>query len=177
MSENSLSEKQRIEKAIGQLFLNLYNALYGTSYTIVELSDSPDVRCQDSSTGRKLELEITLLEDLPGEVAYVLGKARKPVSPTTGMTTVSFFDDSMSQLGSTLAKKLRSSYGKNTALVIKQVSPFWEPKEWEIVADRIRESLLKGKEGHYGAGVWIICTDTTTWPASDTLFCLSEPAG
>jgi uncharacterized glyoxalase superfamily protein PhnB len=62
MNDNSLSEKQRIEKAVGQQFLDLYNELFETNFVIVELSDRPDIICRDSQTERTLELEITLAE-------------------------------------------------------------------------------------------------------------------
>jgi hypothetical protein len=74
-----------------------------------------------------------------------------------------------------LAKKLLSSYGPDTALVIRQVSPLWEPSDWQRIAAEFRQNVLAGSEKNYGAGVWIICTDNSTFPAGDALFCLSEP--
>ena len=146
-----------------------------TNFVVDHLGETPDVYCIDHHTDKKLNLEITLLEDLPGEIKYVLGRGRKPISPTTKSTAVSFFDDSVEQLEHSLEKKLLSVYGPNTALVIIQVSILWEPKEWDMIADDFRKRVLMGKEQNYGAGVWIICTDNSTWPASDTLFCLSKP--
>jgi len=71
MNDNKeLTEKQRIEKATGKQFLELYNKKFNTSYSIVEFSDAPDVICKDKKTEKQLFLEITLLEDLPGDVAY-----------------------------------------------------------------------------------------------------------
>ena len=146
----------------------------GTNFEIACLGDAPDVECVDLKTNGKLNLEISLLEDLPGDVPYALGRAERPKSPTTGTTVRSFFHDSVPQLVESLEKKLLSTYGSNTALVLRQVSIIWGPFEWGIVADEFRDEVLRGKEKHYGAGVWIICTDNSTWPASDTLFCLSE---
>ena len=170
----SLPEKKHIEHSIAVLFLGLYNQRKGTNYEINELQDTPDVTCVDQNTGDFLELEITLLQGLPDEIKHVLGRDKKPISPTTGTTVVSY-DDILDQLKIRLDEKLLSSYGPNTALVLRQVSILWEPKEWKAVADQFREEILKGKEQYYGRGVWIICTDNDSWPVKDTLFCLSNP--
>ena len=153
----------------------IYNKKFGTAFQIQELSDAPDVICFDNNLDKVLKLEISLLEDLPGDITYQLGKSGKPISPTTRTTAVSFWDDSMAQLQKLLESKLLSTYDSNTALVLRQVSIIWESKDWEVVAHRFRNGVLAGKENNYGKGVWIICTDNSTWPASNTLFCLSEP--
>ena len=170
-----MSEKKQIEEATANLFLKLYNKRFDATFEIDQLGDTPDVVCSEPSTGRILNLEISLIEDLPGDIPYALGKGPKPLSPTTGSTVVSFTDDSVEQLRNSLEKKLLSSYGADTALVLRQVSPLWEPKEWALVAESFRQSVLQGRESNFGAGVWIICTDNSSWPAGDTLFCLSEP--
>lgn len=170
-----MNEKKRIEKITAELFLELYNPRFGTAFEIEKLGETPDVNCIDSKNGDLLELEISLLENLSGEVQHILGRGPKPTSPTTGTTVVSFFNDTADKLRSSLKKKLLSSYDPNTALVLRQVSIIWEPKDWELVADVFRKEVLSGKEVNFGSGVWIICTDNTTWPASDTLFCLSKP--
>ena len=174
-NQNGLSEKQRIEKATAELFLKIYNAKFGTGYQIQELSDTPDVICIDKNSDEVLKLEISLLEDLPGDVPYQLGRNRKPISPTTRTTAVSFWDDTVKQLQKSLENKLLARYDSNTALVLRQVSILWEPEDWEVVAHRFRNGVLVGKENNYGKGVWIICTDNSTWPVSDTIFCLSKP--
>ena len=169
------NEKERIQEATARLFLSLYNEQFTSSFEIDSLGDTPDVVCIEASSKRILNLEISLIEDLPGDIQYVLGRGSKPTSPTTGSTAVSFFEDSAVQLRASLEKKLLSSYGANTALVLRQVSLLWEPMEWASVADDFRQTVLRGREKNFGAGVWIICTDNSTWPTSDTLFCMSEP--
>lgn len=170
-----LTEKQKIEKRIANSFLELYNPKTGSSFNIFTLSDTPDVSCIEKNTGEELNLEITLLEDLPGDVKHILGKGQKPKSPTTRSPAVSFYDDSVEQLKTSLKEKLLSKYNKNTALVMKQVKILWEKQDWQLVAEDIRRELLEGKEKHYGAGIWIICTDNSSWPATDDLFCLGQP--
>lgn len=171
--EQELTEKQRIEKRTAIVFLDLYNEDAGTNFQFQELSDTPDVLCLDPDNGQSLGLEISLLEDLPGDVAYVLGRGDKPISPTTKSTVVSLFEDVTKRWAEQLEDKLLSSYGADTALVFRQVSPLWEPKEWELVADDFRNTVLKGKQKHYGAGVWVICIDNEPFPAVDTLFRLN----
>ena len=168
-------EKQQIEDNVAREFLSLYNPQMGSNFEIIEIRDTPDVFCKDSQSGTELFLEITLIEDLPGYIKYLKGKGEKPKSPSTRSTAISFFDDSVQQLRSSVKDKLLSKYGKNTALVIKQVSILWEKSDWEMVADKVRSDLLDGQEENYGAGVWIICTDNTTWPARNDLFILKKP--
>lgn len=171
-----MTEKQQIEKATAQTFLDLYNSQNVTKFEIHELADTPDVICRDQTTGEELKLEITLLEDLLGEVRYKLGRGNQPNSPTTGSPVRSFYDDVVPQLQRALEKKLMSSYGSRTALVIQQVSPLWGPTDWKTVVDRIRNDTVHGREGQFGAGIWIICTDSSTLPASNALFCISGGA-
>jgi len=84
-----------------------------------------------------------------------------------------FYDDVAPQLSRALEEKLRSSYGSNTALVIRQVAPIWGPLEWQTVVDRVRKEVFRGRESNFGAGVWLICVNNSGWPAKDGLFCLS----
>jgi len=167
------SEKERIEKATAEIFLNLYNKRFGTSYEIKALGEPPDVECIDHLSGKKLNLEVSLIEDLLYEIRYVLGRGAKPISPTTNSTVVSS-DDSIMQIKKSLKKKLLASYGKNTALVLRQVSPLWGPSAWEYFKKKLQEEDFFKYKRHFDAGVWVICTDHSTWPARDCLFCLSE---
>ena len=167
------SEKKLIERESAEIFLRLYNHIQAADFHVDSLGEAPDITCVDKNADRVLYLEISLLEDLPGEVAHVLGRGPKPTSPTTGTSVVSLFEDVAPNFRRRLQDKLLASYGRDTALVLRQVSPLWESLEWEIMAPRFRGEILKGKERNYGAGVWVICTDASTWPASDALFCLS----
>ena len=173
----SLNEKQSIEKATAEIFLRLYNLRIGCHFEIAKLGDSPDVECIDRETGNRLNLEISLIEDVPGDVTNSLGRGVQPKSPTTGTTVRAFFKDSVPRLIGSLEKKLLSSYGSDTALVLRQVSPLWGPYDWGIAVEDFRERVFQGRETNFGGGVWIVCTDSSTWPASDTLFCVYMPEG
>ena len=69
-----MKEKERIEKATAEGFLRLYNGYYRTTFEIVELSDAPDVRCQDSDEN-ELNLEITLTQDRDKDIQALLGRS------------------------------------------------------------------------------------------------------
>ena len=167
---NHGSNRKKIERASASLFLNLYNERFHKNIEIIELRDSPDIYCKDLKTYEEMYLEITLIEDLKGEIAYMLGRGQKPISPVTGSSVRSFFDDVVPILIDRIKDKTQSYYGKNTALVIRQTSPLWEPKEWKIVKDKIISTVGSISERNYGKGIWIICTNTETWPASDTIY-------
>lgn len=170
----TLSQKQQIEKATAEIFLPIYDKMHGTNFSVVELGDTPDVTCRDPETGQMLYLEIGLIEDLKGEIADEL-KRGKEAGPTEYLTPVrSLYDDAVPNYRKVIEKKMQSVYGKETALVLRQVSPIWGPDDWKILAHKYLSDLLPGSEAKFGAGIWVICTDSTTWPASDTIFCLSR---
>jgi hypothetical protein len=171
------TEKQKIELATAKIFLSIYNRDRGTTFNVLKQGDAPDILCHDPNTGAELGLEITLLEDLPGEIKHILGRGQPPNSPITGTPVRSFYDDVAPQLERTLEDKLLSYYGPCTALVIRQTAPIWGPEDWSMIIERVRKDVFRGRESNFSAGVWIICIDNSTWPASDTLFCLSPGTG
>lgn len=168
-------DKKKIEKETAQLFLDLFNPRLDSHFEVVELGEVPDVICKDSRTGSTLNLEISLLEDMSGEIAYELGHRPKPISPTTGTSIIDLLHDVMPHWQDQIHKKLLAFYGKDTALVLRQVSILWESREWNFIAPLFREKILLGKETQYGAGVWVICNDHSTWPSSYSLVCISPP--
>jgi len=42
-----LNEKEAIERATADAFIELYNRKMGTSFSIIDHSDAPDIRCVD----------------------------------------------------------------------------------------------------------------------------------
>ena len=165
-----LSEKQKIEKASAEIFLNLYNKKFATNFEIIKLQDSPDIFCIDSSTQENLYLEITLQEDLVGEIKAILEANKEPDTDLVSFGVRSFFDDVVPLLIERIKDKSKSFYGEKTALVIRQISPLWEPMDWELVKAGIIQQVGSITSKNYGMGIWVICTDTSTWPASDTIF-------
>lgn len=176
MSDN-LSEKQLIEQATARIFLEIYNERESTDFAIVELGDTPDVTCKDEDTGKELYLEITLLEDWPGDIQALLGRGtRRESSPVTGYPAISFEQDTLRVLRERLEDKLLSQYDSRTALVIRQVGILWSAEDYKRHTHHMAAQVFKGRENHYGAGVWIICTNTKTWPSTYDIYSLSELA-
>jgi len=170
----SLNKKQLIEKETAEIFLGLYNKEKGTSFEIIKLAEppDPDILCEDHNLKKKLELEISLLEDIPGQIPYFLGRANQPIFPST-KTAVYTFQDIIATISSSLQNKLQCSYGENTALVYYSVTGLLETRNWEHL-QIIFKGILNGKEKNYGAGIWVICTDAG-FPAKYVLFCLCNP--
>jgi hypothetical protein len=168
-------KKKEIERETAEIFLKHYNPLHGTHFEIFELGESPDVICADSETDERLDLEISLLEDLPGDIAFGLGRSRKPNSPTTGTAVVDFFKDAVPNFQKQINKKLLAAYDDKTALVFRQVSILWDAREWSAILPLLKNEVLKGKEANFGAGIWVICTNNDKWPVDDDIFQLSPP--
>jgi len=170
-----LSIKQQIEKATAEIFLKLFNNHFKTVYQITSLSDSPDIKCIDKNTNLTLNLEITLLEDINGEIGYLLGKGKKPfISPNTGLPCTSFSDDSIPKLEKRLDEKGDVNYGQRTALVIRQTSPLWFAEDWASHRSKMDNKTINNLKLNYEAGVWIICTNNNTWPAKYDIYELIE---
>lgn len=174
-ADKKFTEKQQIEKSTAETFLDMYNERYSTNFKIVRLGDTPDVECEDKKTGEELFLEITLLEDWDGDIQALLGRGqRRSTSPVTGFLAVSFDQDTLSKLRERLESKLLASYGPNTALVVRQVGIPWSFQDYQRYAKQLLSQVFRGREQSYGAGVWILCWDTASWPAKEDIFLLSE---
>lgn len=167
-----MCEKQAIEKATAEGFLDLYNQLQGTDFRIVEISDAPDVRCMDS-LGNTLNLEITTTEDRPGDIKAVLGRSNSRSLETlrTHMERVargeeqpqfsSLSDEVSDQLVGRLQSKMMNDYGSNTALVVRDTSGVdWD---WDDVIPTIR-SRLDLTKNPFSQGIWVL------FRAKDRLF-------
>ena len=139
MISDTLSEKRLIEASTAEIFLELYNERYDQKYELVELLDSPDVRCVDSRTGDELDLEISLVEDLPGDARYMLDRGPMPAGPW-GTGARGFSQNAPPMMIDRLREKCLKRYGPATALVIQQLSPLWESVDW----DQIHEGTLPG---------------------------------
>jgi hypothetical protein len=152
MEDNKLNEKQAIEKATAEKFLSMYNEHFKSNFRIEKLFDSPDVICRDLNTGETLGLEITLLEDVLGDVGWALGRLKLP-QPTSGLPARSFDLDTLPRLIHSIIKKRHKDYGSNVALVIRQVSRV--PWDFEFELDKIR-SMIKLLKNPYDKGIWIL---------------------
>lgn len=158
-----MSEKQAIEKATAEGFLNLYNKLRCTDFQITEMSDAPDVRCIDS-LGNALNLEITMTEDRPGDIKAILGRSndRSPEALRIHLARVvrgeerphfsSLSDEVSDQLVERLQSKMKNDYGSNVALVVRDTSGVdWD---WNGVISVIHSQLDLTKNP-FSEGIWV----------------------
>lgn len=130
----------------------------------MELSDVPDVKCQDSK-GNELNLEITLTEDREGDIQAIRGYsdprsleslrehlkrvAEGKEKPKISTLSGNVFDQVIDRIN----RKLQKSYGPCTALVIQDTSGVvWD---WDIVIGQIREEI-ESKRNPYDKGIWVL---------------------
>jgi hypothetical protein len=161
-----LNEKEAIEQATADAFVELYNLEMGTSFSIAEYSDAPDVRCKDQK-GNTLNLEITLTEDRPGDIQASLGRSEsrsletlKKYLDDVKAGKANLFDrvsclqgNVIQMIVSRIQPKLNKDYGSNTALVIRDPSPIdWD---WGLVADQIK-GLVDLTRNPFEKGIWVI---------------------
>lgn len=149
MPRNSNIEKEQIERSTAEYFLPLYNKEKGTHFAINELSDNPDIRCKDSQTGEVLNLEITLLEDRPGEIKYTLGRGER-----TGVKC--FNTHTCSQFKNRIYPKAAKDYGPNVALVLRQVNIIWSINDWEMYREDFEAEMPAKCEDIYSKGIWVM---------------------
>jgi len=161
-----LNEKEAIEKVTANAFVDLYNHEMGTSFSIAEYSDAPDIRCRDIK-GNIFNLEITLTEDREKDIAAALGRSdhrsiellRKhlvegKVGKANSLERVNCLQGNVTDMiVDRILPKLKKDYGSNAALVIRDTSPVcWD---WELVIDDIRQ-MLASQRNPFDKGIWII---------------------
>lgn len=161
-----LNEKQAIEKTTADAFVELYNCEMGTSFSIVEYSDAPDIRCKDTK-GKTLNFEITLTEDRPKDIQAALGRSnhRSKEALIKHLADVRAGKANPLERGSCLQEnvtdmivsrilpKLLKDYGTNVALVVQDSSPVsWD---WDSVMDQIK-GMLRLQRNPFDKGIWII---------------------
>ena len=150
-----MTEKQQIEKITAEKFLKVYNKEFNTSFVVKELSDSPDVICEDS-VGHQLKLEITLTEDHDGDIKALLGRSEHKnleYVKQHGMGPVSSLPGNVSeQVANKILKKMSTDYGNNVALVVRDVSPIgWD---WNPIIKNLKAQLVDTKN-LFDKGIWI----------------------
>ena len=161
-----MNEKKAIEKATADAFIKLYNSEMGTSFSIVEYSDSPDIRCKDPE-GNTFNLEITLTEDRPKDIQAALGRsghrslealkkhlAEVKAGKANPLERVSCLQGNVAEMiVSRIQPKLEKDYGPNAALVVRDSSPLdWD---WDLVVDQIN-NMLNLVRNPFDKGIWII---------------------
>lgn len=161
-----MNEKEAIEKETADAFIELHNTEMGTSFSIVEYSDAPDIRCIDSE-GNTFNFEVTLTEDRPKDIQATLGRSdhrsiealKKHLADVKAgkahpLDRVSCLQGNVTEIiVSRIQPKLMKDYGDNAALVIRDVSPVgWD---WDMVIDQIKSQLSLDRNP-FDKGIWII---------------------
>lgn len=138
----------------------------GTSFSIVEYSDAPDIRCRDLK-GNMFNFEITFTEDREKDIAAMLGRSdhrsieslRKHLDEVKAgkanpLERVSCWQGNVTErIFGRILSKLKKDYGSNAALVIRDTSPVcWD---WELVIDDINR-MLASQRNPFDMGIWII---------------------
>ena len=161
-----MNEKEAIEKATADAFIKLYNSETGSSFSIIEYLDAPDIRCRDIE-GKQFNFEITLTEDRLKDIQANLGRSdhrsleslRKHLAEVKAgkanpLERVSCLQGNVTaMIVGRIKPKLKKDYGDNVALVIRDVSPIgWD---WDMVIDQIK-SQLNLERNPFDRGIWII---------------------
>jgi hypothetical protein len=161
-----LNEKEAIEKATADAFIKLYNSEMRTSFSIIEYSDAPDIRCKDSN-GNLLNFEITLTDDMPKDIQAALGRSdhrsiealkahlsEVKAGKANPLERVSCLQGNVTDMVVARIKpKLNKDYGANVALVIRDTSPVgWN---WEDVIEQIKNRIFT-ERNPFDKGIWIL---------------------
>ena len=161
-----MNEKEAIEKATADAFIELYNSEMETSFTIVEYSDAPDIRCKDKD-GNIFNFEITLTEDRPKDIQAALGRSdhrsaeslkkhleEVKAGKANPLERASCLQGNVTaMIVSRIQPKLNKDYGSNVALLIRDSSPLdWA---WDVVTDQLID-MLNLKRNPFDKGIWLI---------------------
>jgi hypothetical protein len=161
-----MNEKEAIEHATAEAFLDHYNGMHVTSFRVTEHGDAPDVIARDD-LGNRLQLEIVMTEDRVGDIKAVLGRsdARSIESLRLHVELVrqgkaepleragSLGSNVTESLKQRLHAKMAKRYGPNTALVIRDTSGVdWN---WDLMVDELKASY-GDQLNPFDRGIWIL---------------------
>jgi hypothetical protein len=149
-----MKEKEEIEKATVDAFVQLHNEMHGTSYSVREYGDQdgkrPDAVCV-TADGDHFNVEVTITEDRPGDIRWALGRADQ--RPYQGAPGSCLQGNVLAQLAVRLDKKSIMRYGCQTALVIRDSSGVdWD---WEDIRPQAEE-YLRQRGNPFQFGIWIV---------------------
>jgi len=149
-----MKEKEQIEKATVDAFVELHNEMYGTAHSVREYGDHdgdrPDALCV-AADGDEFNVEVTITEDRPGDIQWALVKADQ--RPYQGPPGSRLQANVLAQLAGRLDKKSLRRYGGRTALVIRDSSGVdWD---WEDIRPQAKE-YLQQRGNPYQLGIWVV---------------------
>ena len=145
-----MNEKEKIEKATVDAFVKLFNEREKQDYVVEQYSDAPDATCRNSS-GQVMQTEVTLTEDRPGDLPWILGRFKE--RPGKSRIGSHLQGNVLEQLAKRLDDKTKKRYGDRTALVVRDSSGVdWD---WEDIADDIHR-LVKDMGNPFDMGIWVV---------------------
>jgi hypothetical protein len=147
-----MNEKEAIERATAEAFIDHYNDMHATSFQIIEHGDAPDIIARDK-LGNRLQLEIVMTEDRVGDIKVMLGRSdvrsieslkrhvelvrqgkAEPMQRASGLG-----GNVTESLKERLHVKMAKRYGPNTALVIRDTSGVdWD---WDVMVGDLKASF------------------------------------
>jgi hypothetical protein len=155
MLDITMNEKEQIQKATVDAFVELFNACEKQDFVVEQYGDAPDATCTNSA-GKIMQVEVTLTEDRPGDLPWILGRFNE--RPCKSRTGSHLQGNVLQQLAKRLDDKATKRYGKGTALVIRDSSGVdWD---WEDVSDEVKR-LLKDKANPFDMGIWVVNRENT----------------
>lgn len=129
------SEKQLLEYAACQCFLDTYNRLHQTHFELLEHGDKPDFLVRDSQSSEKIGVEVTHLYYDGKEAKMLLG--RRPKEPHGVMT----MDQLIAQLNSLLYEKVgraaKYDFEGRLFLLVRVGSPIFDKADFDMWEDEI----------------------------------------
>ena len=150
--------KQRIEYWRAKDFLVKYNQQQDSSFKIKELSDSPDVVCEDEN-GDRLNLEITLIEDRCDDIKSLLGRSdHKNSKLGTKLRLATDPIQPVKRIYKAIRNKINNHYGSNVALVICYTTLLKSEaheSDWKDLKDH-RFVLDDIDDIPFDKGIWVI---------------------
>jgi hypothetical protein len=161
-----MNEKEAIERATAEAFLEHYNNTHGTSFQVTEHGDAPDIIARDE-LGNRLQLEIVMTEDRVGDIKATLGRSdvrsieslkRHVELVRQGKTEVmqrasSLGSNVTESLKERLQAKMAKRHGPNTALVIRDTSGVdWD---WDLMVGDLKTSF-GDQLNLFDRGIWLL---------------------
>lgn len=155
-----VNEKEQIEKATVDAFVDLHNKMHGTFYSVREYGDHqgarPDAICA-TADGEVFNVEVTITEDRSGDIPLVLGKAKR--RRYQGKLASCLQGNVFAQLTERLNKKSLMRYAGRTALVIRDSSGVdWD---WEEIRPQVKE-FLRQRSNPFHLGICPLHRGRTT---------------
>jgi hypothetical protein len=165
-----MNEKEAIERATAEAFLDHYNDMHVTSFQVTEHGDAPDIIACDiacDTLGNRLQLEIVMTEDRVGDIKATLGRSdvrsieslkrhvelvrqgkAEPLQRTSSLG-----GNVTESLKVRLHAKMAKRYGPNTALVIRDTSGVdWD---WDIMVGDLKASF-SDQLNPFDRGIWLL---------------------